>query len=184
MPELRLLDNAVGEFCRRLSLVDDAQWNDPTPCEGWTVRDLVEHVVAGNRLAVSLLTGRPEALDGRDDEHTGAELIAEFNCTLDRQRTAFESAEANLDIAHPAGRITASQFVTYRAADIAVHAWDLARAIGAEERLPEKLIEHALRPYVQWVATLSAEGMFGDGPSNYPPARPQDHLLDRLGRRP
>ncbi|MHB1533489.1 MAG: maleylpyruvate isomerase family mycothiol-dependent enzyme [Acidimicrobiales bacterium] len=28
--------------------VRDDQWGLPTPCEDWTVRDLVEHVVGGN----------------------------------------------------------------------------------------------------------------------------------------
>lgn len=72
----------------------------------------------------------------------------------------------------------------YRAADITVHTWDLARAIDADDQLPGELVEHALTPYVAWVATLDAREMFGSGPSTEHHTATQDHLLDQLGRRP
>ena len=45
------------------------QWAAATPCEGWTVRELLNHIVAGNLWAAELATGRTiadvgSALDG------------------------------------------------------------------------------------------------------------------------
>jgi uncharacterized protein (TIGR03083 family) len=51
------LDRARSEFDRRLRAVEPGEWSLETPCEGWTVRDLVNHVVGGNRMAVALLAG-------------------------------------------------------------------------------------------------------------------------------
>src|SRR5689334_14789070 len=34
------------------------QWSDPTPCEGWDVRFVANHVVAGNWWAAELAAGR------------------------------------------------------------------------------------------------------------------------------
>lgn len=183
MFDLGILDAAVHEFSRRLPAVGTARWGLPTPCDGWTVQDLVEHVVEGNELAVSLLVGDGAGADN-DGGRAPADLISDFHHTVDRQRAAFDGADPTLKVAHPAGRITAAQFARYRAADIVVHAWDLARAVGADDRLPDRLIEHALTPYVQWVATLEADGMFGAGSSGRRLDRAQDRLLDRLGRRP
>ena len=33
------------------------------PCEGWTVADLVGHVVTGNQMAIELLDGLRDCLD-------------------------------------------------------------------------------------------------------------------------
>ena len=45
------------------------QWSSPTPCEGWTVHELLNHIVAGNLWAAELGNGRTiadvgSALDG------------------------------------------------------------------------------------------------------------------------
>ena len=144
--------------------------------------ELVEHVIAGNNLAVSLLTGDGPPVWGADP----SDVVADFRRSVHRQADAFANADPTVEVAHPAGRITGREFVVYRAGDIAVHAWDLARALGGDEGLGAELVKHALAPYASWVATLDARGVFGDGPSGHlPPGMPrQDRLLDQLGRRP
>lgn len=182
MVEVGLLDAAVGEFGRRLCAVRAVQWDLPTPCTAWSVRDLVAHVVDGNILAIRLLTGGRGGDGRRSIDAVGP--AAEYHRTVGEQRAAFEAAEASAEVDHPAARVTADRFVIYRAADIAVHAWDLARAIGADEQLGDELVEQALAPYVDWVATLPTGDMFRAGSGGAATGRRQDRLLDRLGRRP
>jgi hypothetical protein len=38
--------------------VPAGRWLDPSVCEGWTIKDLADHVLGGNRFAVPLLAGR------------------------------------------------------------------------------------------------------------------------------
>ena len=38
--------------------IGDDRWADATPCDGWDVRALVNHVVAGNLWAAELASGR------------------------------------------------------------------------------------------------------------------------------
>ena len=59
--------DAAGQLTRALeatgALVDGVrpeQWDAPTGLPGWTVRDLVEHLVAGTRLVSARLLDRPE----------------------------------------------------------------------------------------------------------------------------
>lgn len=181
MRELDLLGTAVAAFDRRLELVQAEQWTHSTPCPDWTVHDLVEHVIAGNNLATSLLAPHGPTARGA----TPSEVLSEFARSVGRQAAAFAGADPTVEVAHPAGRITVREFAVYRAGDIAVHAWDLARAVGADEVLETEIVEHALTPYASWVATLDAPGMFG-GPSRHLPLHVprQDRLLDQLGRRP
>lgn len=51
------VDAAHAEFRRRLCAVTDEQWGWPTPCDEWSVRDLVNHAVAGAHMYVRLLEG-------------------------------------------------------------------------------------------------------------------------------
>ena len=41
---LDLLRHAAARFDRLVAEIREPQWNDPTPCPGWTVRTLVNHV--------------------------------------------------------------------------------------------------------------------------------------------
>lgn len=176
-----VLSTAVHTFGDQLAAVAPGQWDDATPCRGWTVRDLIDHVIEGNNLAVRLLN--PTADNGPD---VPDDTRLAFERSADRQHAAFARTDPAGSVEHPAGRVTVGAFAVYRAGDITAHAWDLARAIGADELLAAELVDHALVPYVAWVTTLDVEGMFGDGPSSQlaPETTRQDRLLDQLGRRP
>ena len=52
-----LYHRTVEFFADRVNAVKDDQWDDPTPCAGWTVRDLVNHVTCENLWTVPLMEG-------------------------------------------------------------------------------------------------------------------------------
>lgn len=189
MQEVEVLRSAVGEFARRLEVIAEGQWDLLTPCQAWTVRDLVEHVIDGNRLAVALLDGATseQAMARlRSSEPTGDPGV-EVRRTAETMLGTFTQSGALERVCdHPAVRITGRAFALYRAGDIVVHAWDLARAIRADEALDRCVVEAALDTYVPWVTSLHTQGMFGPGPScDIPADAPrQQRLLDALGRRP
>ena len=47
-------------------------------------------------------------------------------------------------IDHPLGEISGREFLEFRVFDISLHAWDLARSIGANEQLAPDLVEVVL----------------------------------------
>ena len=55
MMTLEILDVSADGFAAVLSQVADDQWDAPTGNEGRTVRQLVDHVVGGNRMATAIL---------------------------------------------------------------------------------------------------------------------------------
>ena len=57
MDQFDVLDHGGAQFARVLGAVTPQDWASPTPCEGWTVRDLVVHVVGGTVMSVALLGG-------------------------------------------------------------------------------------------------------------------------------
>jgi hypothetical protein len=87
---------------------------------------------------------------------------------------------------HPAGDFPVPLLLGFRIGDWTVHAWDLARAIGADETLPEDLVAHVWEGIEPLGPILSASGRFGEGASGGvgEQAPLQTRLLDATGRRP
>lgn len=68
-------------LAERLSVLDDEAWATPSRCEGWTVRDVVDHLVSTNGFwALSIGAGRAgeptQVLAGFDPVATPAALVA------------------------------------------------------------------------------------------------------------
>ena len=57
MDVVTLHQAAVAGFGTLVHAVGPDQWTSPTPCAGWSVRELVNHVVGENRWAGQLLNG-------------------------------------------------------------------------------------------------------------------------------
>ncbi len=181
---LSALDAATDEFGRRLALVDERAWGDPTPCVGWDVHYLAAHVIGGNRFA-TLVLGGMTAADAIEQVMSsaqfGSDAMAAWSTTSAAQATAFAADSALVrQIDHPLGAISGGEFLRFRVFDITLHAWDLARAIGAGEQLDPDLVEAVLD-----IVDDSPPGMgFGiEALGNVTAdADPQTRLLDLTGR--
>ncbi|TDU88992.1 uncharacterized protein (TIGR03086 family) [Kribbella voronezhensis] len=183
---LALLEIAVEEFGRRLRLVGPGDWRRATPCTEWDVRALVDHVVGANVRYQLLLHGAPtdQVEATRSVDHLGDDALAAYVATADRMVACFHEDGALERVAHHVtGDRTGRELVSMRILDAAIHAWDLARAIGADETLPDEVVafllaysaELDLGPQQHAFATTDAV------PRN---ASPQDRLLQQLGRHP
>lgn len=182
------LTDATAAFLSRLDQVSEAQFGDLTPCEGWTVADLIGHVIAGNTMTVALVNG------ATTDEAKALIAAAPSGDVLEQCRHSLNESVAALEgpiaadaiVHHPMGDIPASQLLEFRLMDLVLHAWDLSRALGLDETLPGVVVERvytSMAPLEPFIGTL---GIFGDGPSGTlaDDASIQVRLLDLTGRRP
>lgn len=190
MEAIDALAQSSEELARRLRLVQSDQWELPTPCEEWNVRDLVNHVLLGTRMSGQLLSGmaRDEVIAGlNDDLVAGADPIATFDELAAAMQAGF-AAESGLDgtVDHPMGEIPRTQFIGFRVCDNTAHAWDLARALGADEQLDDELIEFAWEDMQPMKDVVAQIGIFGSGASGSvgDNAPLQNRYLDLIGRRP
>jgi uncharacterized protein (TIGR03083 family) len=80
MDALDYLRKATDLFDEKLAPVTADQLDGPTPCEAWTVRDLIQHVTGGNRWAVALLDGgtAEAALETALAPGFGDDVVADF----------------------------------------------------------------------------------------------------------
>ncbi len=190
MDEIETLKRASEEYRSRLREVQAAwQWASPTPCDEWTVRDVADHILGGNRFTVLILSGLPSdaAMDrvihgdyagdpGRAFEQSSADQLSAFG-----QPGVLERMYE-----HPMGLLSGRQIARLRMSDLVVHAWDLARALGLPEGLDPLLVTESIAVVQTVGETFTAAGLFGSGPSGILAEDTSDQwrLLDMVGRRP
>lgn len=189
MEDLAALERATEEFDRRLRAVPADAWGASTPCRGWTVRDLVNHVVGGNRMAVRLLDGVPreESLDPLGHDQLGDEPVLAWAQSAQAQQAAFAAPGAMGRVCHhAAGDVSGAQLLGFRVSDLVLHGWDLAWGVGGDERLDAELVQFVWAQLARRAAAMAATGLFGEGPSGAVGEDAPLHLrlLDLSGRRP
>jgi len=179
---LDLLRNAAAE-------IGDANREAPTPCSQWTVTQVLQHAV-GDQLAWAAAIGvgtgpseNPFAPSGRLQVSVD-DLVQP---ALAAARTAWAGVRPDNDAVPtplPQGSLPAPTAAGACALDAAVHAWDIAVALGQPSPLPDALAARLLPAARSIVEPLR---QFGAYASALPPA-PADgdaaELLRYLGRDP
>jgi uncharacterized protein (TIGR03086 family) len=183
---VELFRRAQGEFDRRVAAIKDDQWKDPTPDTEWDVRALVHHLVYEMVWAPPLLEGKTVADVG--DQYEG-ELLGDDpkGAWAKASATALTSVTkpgAMVDTVHLSfGDFPGAEYTMQLVTDLTVHAWDLAKGIGAADDLDGELVEVCLAEVRKQEDMLRASGLFGEKIEVGADADPQTELLGILGRR-
>jgi uncharacterized protein (TIGR03086 family) len=82
------------------------------------------------------------------------------------------------------GDVPGEEYLGQLTADHVIHAWDLARAIGGDERLAPDLVEHVYDVMAPQIEPARAAGVFGPAVEVPPDADLQSKLLALTGRTP
>jgi uncharacterized protein (TIGR03086 family) len=183
------LATATEAFRSRLGTVTSSQLDSPSPCDGWTVSDLLAHVIGGNDMAIALVGGctLDEARSSFSPASAFDDPLGACEISLDAQLSALgPGLDMTKTVHHPMGDMPAAQLMEFRIGDLLLHSWDLARAIGGDDRLPEDLVARVYGNLEPMEAVIASIGVFGSGPSGTlgADADVQTRLLDLTGRRP
>ena len=121
---------AASRFSDLVASVPDQSWDNASPCEGWTARDVLEHVVSTE---LDFLTQRELAKPDVSALALPAAWPAvrdAFQAVLDDRSTASQAFDGYF------GPTTIEETVDrFYCLDLLVHRWDLAKAAG--------LVDHA-----------------------------------------
>jgi uncharacterized protein (TIGR03086 family) len=133
MDNVELLKRTIAETNRLVDGTSDAQLGDPTPCEEWTVRDLINHLTGGATMfAISAEQGSvPDDVVGQlmGGDCLGDDFRASFRTASDRAVTAFEQPGLmDRTLKLPFGEMPAPAALAIAALDVATHTADLAKA--------------------------------------------------------
>jgi uncharacterized protein (TIGR03086 family) len=167
-------------FDTAVRAVTPDKWRAQSPCEQWRARDVVAHVVTGHRGVIAGVRGGEPAPLGADEDPGRA--WEEASRALDEITGEPETLAKEID--GPTGKMPAGQIIgQFVAMDTLVHTWDLARAVGADERLDEDSVRRAYETIKPMDAMIRQPNVFG--PKLEPPAGAdlQTEFLYFLGRR-
>jgi len=183
---LELFQRAQNQFSDRVDAVAPDQWDDES-LPGWSVADLVAHLITEQLWVPPLLAGEPAA-EGRfpdaTDDLLGDDPFTGWETAADGALSAFAEDGALMRTVHLSrGPTPATEYILEMTADLVVHAYDLAAATDGDTDLDAELVTAAL---------VYADGLPEDGvpdlidpPLDVPPsAPPLVRLLARYGRRP
>ncbi len=177
---------AQALFADRVDAVPPGSWDVPTALPGWSVRHLVGHLVEEQRWVAPLLAGQtPDDIGDRlSGDLLGADPVGAWEAAADEALTAFAAPDAlERTVALSYGHTPAVDYCAEMTADLVVHAWDLAHAIGGVERLDDRLVAWTLAHGEQHLDGSGMPGVFAAAVDVPDDADPQTKMLARYGRR-
>ncbi len=152
-PVVDALTAQQAELAGLLEGRSSEEWAKPTPCEGWSVADVVLHLAQTDELAIASLEGRLPAVGeelgwsterGRDvDDAADAlvvanrdqapeEIAAQWKDAAARLIAAFREADPHARVQWVAGELSVRTLTTTRLAETWIHTGDVATAFGVE----------------------------------------------------
>ena len=159
-----LYHRSVESWADRVNAVRPEQWDLPTPCREWSVRDLTNHVTGEDRWTVPLMRGSTTSdvgarLEGDllGEDPIGSSLTAAADATTVVRETLPSDAPVHLSY----GEERREEFVHQLAADHLVHGWDLAVAIGADPRLDPALVHEVATWFAEREDLYRSVGVVG-----------------------
>lgn len=182
---VELYVRAADVFDTHVRAVAADQWGDPTPCSEWNVRQLVNHVTVEDLWVPPLLAGKTiaDVGDAYDGDQLGDDPVAAWSRAVAEARlSALEPGAPDRTVHLSYGDDKASEYLLQLFADHLIHAWDLARAIGADTALPDELVDACATYFARMEGLYRDIGAIAarvDVPAD---ADPQTRLLADFGR--
>lgn len=174
-------ERITAQFTERVRAVPAGAWDNPSPCEGWTARDIVGHLTewipaffGSQGVEFPLVPPVQDDPAGAWEtvQVTIAKALADPTMAAKRVETPFTTQSL---------AETVDMIVT---GDVFTHTWDLARATGQDETLDADHLQRMIAAMGTMPdEVLRADGMFGpriDVPGD---ADDQTRFLAYAGRR-
>ncbi|KRE41081.1 TIGR03086 family metal-binding protein [Knoellia sp. Soil729] len=164
-----LLSRAVDQTAALLDEVSRNQLEQPSTCEGWSVGDLVRHVVASPQNFLSMFAG--QEVDWANPPELGDDPAADFRAGAAKlvDQVQADASRGSSDAVIP---------------EFAVHGWDLAHSIGSSTPLDDEVAEQALAFMSANLTPENRSGVFKPEVDAAPDFSVQDRLAAFAGRSP
>jgi uncharacterized protein (TIGR03086 family) len=121
----------------------------PTPCAGWSLRDLLEHMTAQHRGFAAAAAGNGDDPAAWEVRPLGAEPLLTYAESADQVTKAFSAdgvLERQFSLPEVSTRRTfpGRQAIGFHLIDYIVHSWDLARSLGVPLEFRPEVLEVGL----------------------------------------
>lgn len=122
----------------------------PTPCDGWTLRDLLDHTLSQNAGFAAAAHGNGANLSIWESGKVGNAPAAEYRASAELINSVFTEDGVSdraffLPEIRDGGPFPASMAIGFHFVDNIVHGWDIGKTIGTFVEPDADLITHALQ---------------------------------------
>lgn len=170
----------AAAFTGKVEAVRPEQWDLPSTCAEWTVRDLVRHVITSEHdMLKPVHVEAPRSADvGSDPVAAWHELREIIQGVLD------DPAKSGLEYDGMFGTTSVGQTINdFGGFDLVVHGWDLAHSTGQDDTMAADEVDSVLAMTESLGDMLRTSGVCGPEIPVGADATPQQRLLGRLGRK-
>ncbi len=156
------------------------QYDNPTPCPEWAVRDLLGHTIAVVAGLGAAAAGTP-----RSAFELGPDPATQFREAADSALAAWRTPGVfDRVIDGGPGPMPGRVLAGINLLDTATHTWDIATATGQPAQLPNDVAEKALEVSRATILPDIRPGRFGPELTAPIGAGPTEQLVAFLGRQP
>jgi uncharacterized protein (TIGR03086 family) len=171
----------TDQFTERVRAVPADGWNNPSPCEDWTARDVVGHLTEWIPAFFGSAGVEFPAVPSVQDDPVGAWVTVQATIANALADPELAGTQVETPFSTQSFAETVDMIVT---GDVFTHTWDLSRATGQSETLdPEQLQRMIIGVAAMPEEALRADGMFGPKVDVRDDADDQTRFLAYLGRR-
>lgn len=185
MPEpIETLERAYQDLATVTADLQPGQLTLSTCCPAWDVRGLLNHILGGAVMYTRINAGRVASEDQGDltgNDPAGA--VARFGA--DNVASWREPGALDGDRSYPWGTFPATAGVIINLGEVAIHTWDLARALGRPAQIDRGVAQLVYEFYRDIpMDGMRAGGVYGPEIEVPVSAPVQERLLGFLGRHP
>ena len=166
-------------FADHIGAVPDDAWDAPTPCDDWTVRQLVAHVVSAPATFEGLVGREMPNLPSVDDDPAGVWDAARSVVLDDLDDPRRATAEFDGFFGHSTFEQAVDRFMCF---DLVVHGWDLAHALGVDDTIEPEDLARVRTGAEAFGDMLHSPGVCGPEVAVPAEADEQTRVLGTLGR--
>lgn len=194
MDELSMLTEQAAIAAKVVAGVHRGDLDKSTPCPGFDVRALINHMCMGNHFLAQAVDGE-KVLPDYERDFVADDHAAAYQRSRDDMVRAFSAPGALERTVHfPVGEVPAATFgLGFGLMEAVVHRWDLARAVALDPDIDPAaaaLVLEKLRPLIPDEMRASAPDLttasipFGPAVEVPETASPVARLVAFLGRTP
>ena len=178
MEPLTQLEQLASPLGAVVAAITPDQLDCQTPCDEFTVRGVLEHMIGGATAFAAAYRGEePAEPDLRDPLESFGPVLGELVAAISAPRALDRTIQA------PFGQVPGDVFARFVVLDGLVHGWDLATATGQAYDPPDELVA-AVDAFAQEAIDPIRDGKtFADAVEPAAAASPIERLANYTGRR-
>jgi len=183
-----LIKQGIDRNAAIVANVTPEHYGQPTPCKGFDVKMLLNHIVGGNHMLAAVGQGKTVDAGAEMPDLVGSDPLGAYKQSAEAALAAW-SDPSMMGRSHtfPFGELPGPAAFGTVLLETWVHGWDLAKATGQDATIPAPIAE-ALLAGLQaggFDAFRSPEGNpFGPAVDVSADATPSDKLVAFVGRTP